>query len=140
MFPESHSHAFAISAYQAAWIKCYFPLEFYISLMNNQPMGFYPNEAIKQDARRFGINFVNPCINKSILDCSAHAGTLLIGLRFVKNIGNSGSNKNLFGNPSDSTGVLGSGGKLPGSRAMRIESRKGILSRKSSVNKNSFYK
>ena len=93
MFPESHSHAFAISAYQAAWIKCYFPLEFYISLMNNQPMGFYPNEAIKQDARRFGINFVNPCINKSVLDCSAHADTLLIGLRFVKNIGNSGSNK-----------------------------------------------
>jgi hypothetical protein len=35
---------------------------------------------------------------------------------------------------------LGSGGKIPGSRAMRIESRKGILSRKSSVNKNSFYK
>ena len=93
MFPESHSHAFAISAYQAAWIKCYFPLEFYISLMNNQPMGFYPNEAIKQDARRFGIKFGNPCINKSILDCSAHADTLLIGLRFVKNIGNSGSNK-----------------------------------------------
>ena len=29
---------------------------------------------------------------------------------------------------------------MPGSRAMRIESRKGILSRKSSVNKNSFYK
>lgn len=39
-----------------------------------------------------------------------------------------------------SNNVLGSGGKLPGSRAMRIESRKGILSRKSSVNKNSFYK
>lgn len=52
----------------------------------------------------------------------------------------SSSNKNLFDNPSSSTNVLGSGGKLPGSRAMRIESRKGILSRKSSVNKNSFYK
>ena len=55
-------------------------------------------------------------------------------------LGNSGSNKDLFNNPSASTNILGSGGKLPGSRAMRIESRKGILSRKSSVNKNSFYK
>ena len=59
-------------------------------------------------------------------------------------LGNSSSNKNLFDNPGSSTNVLGSGGKLPkdlpGSRAMRIESRKGILSRKSSVNKNSFYK
>jgi serine/threonine protein kinase len=54
---------------------------------------------------------------------------------------NSGSNKNLFDNGNgQATGILGSGGKLPGSRAMRIESRKGILSRKSSVNKNSFYK
>ena len=63
-------------------------------------------------------------------------------------LGASGSNKNLFDNPSIGGGAggnftkntLGSGGKVPGSRAMRIESRKGILSRKSSVNKNSFYK
>ena len=39
MFPESHSHAFAITAYQAAWLKAYHPLEFFVSLMNNQPMG-----------------------------------------------------------------------------------------------------
>lgn len=54
----------------------------------------------------------------------------------------SGSNKNIHSieNPSQSTNALGSGGVVPGSRAMRIESRKGILSRKSSVNKNSFYK
>ena len=55
----------------------------------------------------------------------------------------SGSNKNInnIENPTASTNALGSGGgRVPGSRAMRIESRKGILSRKSSVNKNSFYK
>jgi hypothetical protein len=54
----------------------------------------------------------------------------------------SGSNKILstIDNPSSATNAIGSGGKAPGSRAMRIESRKGILSRKSSVNKNSFYK
>lgn len=54
----------------------------------------------------------------------------------------SGSNKNISNkeNPTPQTNTLGSGGRVPGSRAMRIESRKGILSRKSSVNKNSFYK
>ena len=58
----------------------------------------------------------------------------------VGSLGASGSNKNLFDNPSNSTNILGSGGKLPGAtRAPGIESRKGILSRKSSVNKNSFY-
>ena len=48
MFPESHSHAFAITAYQAAWLKRYHPVEFFVSLMNNQPMGFYPMETLKQ--------------------------------------------------------------------------------------------
>ena len=53
MFPESHSHAFAISAYQVAWLKYHYPLEFYVSLMNNQPMGFYPIDSIKHDAKNF---------------------------------------------------------------------------------------
>ena len=67
-------------------------------------------------------------------DGYTHNASAVVGL------GQSNSNKNLFDNPSNATNALGSGGKLPGSRAMRIESRKGILSRKSSVNKNSFYK
>ena len=65
MFPESHSHAFAVTAYQAAWLKRHYPLEFFVALMNNQPMGFYPMETIKEDARRFGVPFFNPCVNYS---------------------------------------------------------------------------
>ena len=65
MFPESHSHAFAITAYQAAWLKCYYPLEFFTTLFNNQPMGFYPVEMLKEDARKFGVPFLNPCVNRS---------------------------------------------------------------------------
>ena len=66
MFPESHSHAFAVTAYQAAWLKRYHPLEFFVGLMNNQPMGFYPMETLKQDVRRFGVPFLNPCVNVSL--------------------------------------------------------------------------
>ena len=87
MFPESHSHAFAVSAYQAAWIKRHYPLEFFVSLMNNQPMGFYPIEAIKQDARRFNIKFCNPCINMSESDCIIRENSLLLGINSVKNVG-----------------------------------------------------
>ena len=60
MFPESHSHAFAVTAYLAAWLKSYYPVEFFVSLMNTQPMSFYPLETLKQDARRFGVPFLNP--------------------------------------------------------------------------------
>jgi len=48
----------------------------------------------------------------------------------------SNSNNNIVENGSQH---IKSGGKIPGSRAHRIDSRKGILSRKSSINKNSFY-
>ncbi|MCY3902652.1 MAG: DNA polymerase III subunit alpha [Caldilineaceae bacterium] len=87
MFPESHSHAFAITAYQAAWVKRYYPLEFFVALMNNQPMGFYPLETLKQDARRFGVPFLNPCVNRSEERCAPEGGAVRMGLVFVKDVG-----------------------------------------------------
>ena len=87
MFPESHSHAFAVTAYQAAWIKRYHPLEFFVSLMNNQPMGFYPVETLKQDARRFGVPFLNPCVNGSRTACVPEGGAVRLGLQLIKDVG-----------------------------------------------------
>ena len=87
MFPESHSHAFAVTAYQAAWLKRYHPLEFFVSLMNNQPMGFYPVETLKQDARRFGVPFLNPCVNRSLAACTPEDGSLRLGLQIIRDVG-----------------------------------------------------
>ena len=87
MFPESHSHAFAITAYQAAWLKRHHLLEFFVSIINNQAMGFYPMETIKQDARRFGIRFLNPCVNRSESKAILENGSALLGLALVKNVG-----------------------------------------------------
>ena len=87
MFPESHSHAFAVTAYQAAWLKRYYPLEFFVGLMNNQPMGFYPMETLKQDARRFSVPFLNPCVNESLAVCTPENGSVRLGLQFIKDVG-----------------------------------------------------
>ena len=92
MFPESHSHAFAVTAYQAAWLKRYHPVEFFVGLINNQPMGFYPMETLKQDARRFGVPFLNPCVNRSEVACipvnqGREGGAVLLGLRFIRDVG-----------------------------------------------------
>ena len=89
MFPESHSHAFAVTAYQAAWLKRHHPLEFFVALMNNQPMGFYPLETLKEDARRFGVPFLNPCVNLSQVKCVPDQGCLLLGLQLIKDVGES---------------------------------------------------
>ena len=87
MFPESHSHAFAITAYQAAWLKRYHPVAFFVGLMNNQPMGFYPMETLKQDAKKFGIPFLNPCVNRSQVKCIPENDSVLLGLQFIKDVG-----------------------------------------------------
>jgi error-prone DNA polymerase len=55
MFPESHAFAFGVTAYQSAWLKYYYPLEFFIGIFNQQPMGFYNLETLKEDAKRHGI-------------------------------------------------------------------------------------
>src|SRR5581483_6504123 len=39
-FPKSHSAAFALLAYESAWLKLHYPAPFYCALFNNQPMGF----------------------------------------------------------------------------------------------------
>ena len=93
MFPESHSHAFSITAYQAAWLKRYHPTEFFTALMNSQPMGFYPMETLKQDARRFGVPFLNPCVNRSEEKCIPQGESVLLGLRFIKDVGDAGADR-----------------------------------------------
>ena len=91
MFPESHSHAFAITAYQAAWLKQYYPLEFFVALVNQQPMGFYPLETLKEDARRFGVPFWNPCVNRSQVRAVPEDGGVRLGLQGVKDVGRAGA-------------------------------------------------
>ena len=70
MFPESHAFAFGVTAYQATWLKFYYPLEFFVGIFNEQPMGFYNLETLKEDAKRHGIMVLNPDINKSRAECT----------------------------------------------------------------------
>jgi error-prone DNA polymerase len=87
MFPESHAFAFGVTAYQSAWLKRYYPLEFYLGLLNQQPMGFYSPETLKEDARRHGILFLNPNVNLSQEQCIIEGNTIRLGFRYIKNIG-----------------------------------------------------
>ncbi len=64
-FPEAHAFAFGVTAYQMSWIKRYYPLEFFVGLFNQQPMGFYNLETLKEDAKRHGVQVLNPDANRS---------------------------------------------------------------------------
>jgi error-prone DNA polymerase len=87
MFPESHAFAFGVTAYQAAWLKLRYPLEFFVAIFNQQPMGFYNLETLKQDARRHGIQVLNPDVNRSRAKCTIEDGRLRLGFLNVLGLG-----------------------------------------------------
>ena len=87
MFPEAHAFAFGVTAYHMAWLKYYYPLEFFVAIFNQQPMGFYNLETLKEDARRHGIRVLNPDINASVEKCTIKDEALLLGLLQVRGVG-----------------------------------------------------
>jgi len=86
-FPKSHAAAFGLLAYQSAWLRHYYPTEYYVGLFNNQPMGFYSLDALGRDARRHGIETLLPHVNRSAVRCTAEGKDLRIGLGFVRGWG-----------------------------------------------------
>ena len=69
-FPESHAISFAILAYGSAYLKVHSAPEFYASLLNNQPMGFYTPATIVKDAQRHGVKVKPVCVMKSDWRCT----------------------------------------------------------------------
>ena len=68
-FPESHAISFAILAYGSAYLKVHRAPEFYASLLNNQPMGFYSSATIVKDANRHGVRVQPVCAKESEWFC-----------------------------------------------------------------------
>ena len=69
-FPESHAISFAILAYGSAYLKVHRAPEFYASLLNNQPMGFYSPATIVKDAQRHGVRILPVCARESSWVCT----------------------------------------------------------------------
>jgi error-prone DNA polymerase len=69
-FPESHAISFAILAYGSAYLKVHRAPEFYASLLNNQPMGFYTPATIVKDASRHRVKMQPVCVAKSNWCCT----------------------------------------------------------------------
>ncbi len=88
-FPKAHSAAFGLLAYQSAWLRIHRREEFLCALLNEQPMGFYPPDALVQEARRRNIPIAPPDANRSRLLCHVETGPELsvrIGLGYVKGV------------------------------------------------------
>ena len=95
-FPKSHSAAFGLLAYQSMWLRVHYGPELLCALLNEQPMGFYPPDALVHEAQRRGLEILSPDVNVSELDCrvettGAAAGSagnppVRIGLGYVAEV------------------------------------------------------
>jgi error-prone DNA polymerase len=86
-FPESHAASFALLVYVSAYLKLYFPEEFYCSLLNAQPMGFYSPSSVVYEAKRKGIRILGVNVTRSLWDCTIEMGGIRLGFRYVKQLG-----------------------------------------------------
>jgi len=84
-FNKAHSITYATLAYLSAYQKLYNPLEFFCRLLNNQG-GYYPFYAYINEARRWGINILEPDINKSDAGFTIEDGCLRTGLGMIRNL------------------------------------------------------
>jgi error-prone DNA polymerase len=89
-FPKAHSAAFGLLAYQSAWLRVHYAPEFLCALLNEQPMGFYPPDALAREAQRRGVHLAPPEANLSDVLCRVERVTggltVRIGLGYVKGV------------------------------------------------------
>jgi error-prone DNA polymerase len=86
-FPESHAISFAILAYGSAYLKVHRAPEFYASLLNNQPMGFYTSATLVKDAGRHGVRVQPVCVMQSDWRCTVVSNdTIRLGFCIVNGL------------------------------------------------------
>lgn len=87
-FNKSHSAAYALIAYQTAYLKAHYPAEFMSCLIsleavNAENMAFY-----LQEAKDMGLTILPPDINTSAIDFTPNGpDQIVFGLQGIKNVG-----------------------------------------------------
>ena len=62
-FCKAHSTAYGVEAYQAAWLKRYYPAEFMAAVLSNGK-GFYDPLVYVLEGHRLGLGFLPPSVNE----------------------------------------------------------------------------
>ena len=92
-FNKSHAAAYALIAYQTAWIKCNFPKEFFASMMSIEFNNSEKLSTFYHDLKRLNISLKPPCINNSknyfsIENADNKDPFIRYSLSSLKNVGN----------------------------------------------------
>lgn len=86
-FNKSHAAAYAVVAYQTAWLKCHYPAEFFAALLNSFIDSAERIAKYIVIVKKAGINVIPPDVNKSGAKFTVSDGSIVFGLGAVKNVG-----------------------------------------------------
>ncbi len=86
-FNKSHSAAYALIAYQTAYLKANYPAEFMACLISLETSNPDAMTLYLEEAKSMGITLLPPAINESDIQFEAIDGNIRFGLHGIKNVG-----------------------------------------------------
>ncbi|RYM34507.1 DNA polymerase III subunit alpha [Brumimicrobium glaciale] len=84
-FAKGHSASYAVESYQSLFLKCYYPIEFMVAVLNNGG-GFYSVEHYIHEAKMRGAKIELPCINTSEHVNRVIGKTIYLGFGYLKSL------------------------------------------------------
>lgn len=86
-FNKSHSAAYALIAYQTAYLKANYPLEYMAALLTSVRDNADKISVNVEECRRMGVEVLPPDLNESLDTFTTSGGKLRFGLAAVRNVG-----------------------------------------------------
>ena len=86
-FNRSHSAAYAFVAYQTAYLKCHYPVEYFSALLSSVSDNKDQTQLYIQEAQKYGIEVLPPDINKSYLEYAPDGNNIRFGMAAIKGVG-----------------------------------------------------
>jgi DNA polymerase-3 subunit alpha len=86
-FNKSHAAAYAVIAYQTAYLKANYPTEFIAASMTLDLGNTDKLQMFRREAQRLGVRINPPSINSSVVEFSVREGVVQYSLAALRNVG-----------------------------------------------------
>jgi DNA polymerase III subunit alpha len=86
-FPKAHAYSYGFIAYQTAWLKANYPVEYLAALLTSVKDDKDKTAVYLAECRNLGIEVLVPDVNVSTADFAAIDGKIPFGLSAIRNVG-----------------------------------------------------
>ena len=86
-FNRAHANGYALVAYQTAWLKTHYPVEYMAALLTSVKANTDRMRAYLAECMALGIKVLPPDVNSSQLDFTPRGEEILFGLSAIRNVG-----------------------------------------------------